>query len=72
MRNSDVNKGFEKNESSADERTKSMTTPDILNPFQNINPVSFVLFFGLISGEVTTVAQNVTLAAYQSVYTEIC
>ena len=30
MRNSDVNKGFEKNESSADERTKSMTTPDIL------------------------------------------
>ena len=26
MRNSDVNKGFEKNESSADERTKSMTT----------------------------------------------
>ena len=30
MRNSDVNKGFEKNESCADERTKSMTTPDIL------------------------------------------
>ena len=30
MRNSDVNKGFEKNESSADERTKSMATPDIL------------------------------------------
>ena len=34
MRNSDVNKGFEKNESrpsaDADERTKSMTTPDSL------------------------------------------
>ena len=77
MRNSDVNKGFEKNVISKQIEICGFfflikITSSCLNPFQNISPVSFVLFFGLISGEVTTVAQNVTLAAYQSVYTEIC